>query len=64
MHIVSCISLVDAECEGGWFEHDDRCYYVSGGEYHQNYASSRCASRDATLAIVDNKAENDFLVNL
>ena len=44
--------ITDAECEGGWRAHSNRCYKRWGVGQHQKLAAARCGQEGGTLAII------------
>ncbi|KAM4035124.1 C-type lectin domain family 2 member A-like isoform 2-T2 [Anomaloglossus baeobatrachus] len=51
-----------APCEDDWMWHRGKCYYFSTESDTWNNSEKFCNSHGATLAIIDNKEELDFLL--
>ncbi|XP_069836037.1 C-type lectin domain family 2 member B-like isoform X1 [Dendropsophus ebraccatus] len=60
-NVTDTINQRSAPCEDDWIWYRGKCYYFS--TEHKNWSDSErfCRSHDASLAIIDNKVEYDFM---
>ncbi|XP_060586405.1 uncharacterized protein LOC132742102, partial [Ruditapes philippinarum] len=58
------LPCIYGECEPGWYEYYDNCYYVSVDRYNHHDLEHACTSRNATLWIWHSTDELQWMTNL
>ncbi|KAM3913811.1 C-type lectin domain family 2 member B-like [Leptodactylus fuscus] len=51
-----------AQCDDDWIQYRGKCYYYSTTQDTWNKSLEHCRERNATLALIDNTEELDFLL--